>query len=259
MAARPKKREAPPDLDEFLRDYDPEVFPRPSVAVDLVVASVDADGRLLVLLVKRKERPFGGVWSLPGGFLRPDESVGDAAARVLREKTSLSDVTCEEIRSFSEPDRDPRTRVISIAHLALVPADRLDRVKAGGAAEDARFWVVSTGADGAPPELSSRAEGEPGPGPLAFDHDAILAAGIERLRSRVTSTTLAFGLLPERFTLSEAQRVVEAILGKRVDRAAFRTKVLTLGIVRPTAEERRGGAHRPAKLYVAAPGWEIAT
>ena len=231
--------------------------PRPSLAVDLVVASVDAHERLVVLLVKRRESPFAGRWSLPGGFVHAGESVPQAAARVLREKTGLARVDVEEVRSFSEPARDPRGWVVSLAHLALVPADRLERVQAGGATEDARFWVATATGDGF--TLGPRAEGDPTTtGTLAFDHDRVLASGLARLRKRVDTSPLAFGLLPDRFTLGEAQRVVEAILGRKLDKAAFRTKVLTLGLVRPTTEERRGGAHRPAKLYVAASGWDVA-
>mgnify|MGYP001157459957 CR=1 FL=1 len=138
----------------------------------------------------------------------------------------------------------------------LVPADELALVRAGGAAEDARFWVVETSDDPRGFRLVPRSGKEPAPSLLAFDHDAIVARGLSLLRARVSSSTLAFGLLPERFTLPEAQRVVEAILGRRLDRAAFRTKVLSLGLVRPTTEERRGQAHRPARLYTAAEGWD---
>jgi 8-oxo-dGTP diphosphatase len=238
-------------------EQDPAVYPRPSVAVDLVVASVSAEGALVVLLLKRKERPFAGRWALPGGFVHQGESVGMAAARVLREKTGLDDVELDELRTFSEPDRDPRAWVISVAHLALVPADRLSDVKPGRAAEDAQFCLLAPRDE--PPGFTLRtAAGAVIEGPLGFDHDSILAHGLSRLRHRVTTTPLAFGLLPRRFTLSEAQRIVEAILGRKLDKAAFRTKILSLGLVRPTEEEKRGGAHRPAKLYVAAKGWDVA-
>lgn len=229
-------------------------YPRPSLAVDLVIASVDRDERLVVLLVKRREAPHAGEWSLPGGFVHEGESVPAAAARVLREKTSLEGVEIEELKSFSEPGRDPRGWVVSIAFLALVPADRMADVRAGAAAEDARFFALE--ASGETHVLLAREPREPAPGELGFDHEEILSSAFARLRRRVETTPLAFGLLPARFTLGEAQRVVEAILGRRIDKAAFRTKVLTLGLVRPTTEERRGGAHRPARLYVAASGWD---
>lgn len=255
--ARPKVGAASEE-DAFLATYDASRFPRPSVAVDLVVASVDGDGRLLVLLVKRKEHPFRGAWSLPGGFLHERESVPDAAARVVREKTSLTGLQPDEIGSFSAPERDPRGWIVALAHLALIPADRLDEVRAGGAAEDARFWAIEASDEPRGFRLLPRTAKETAPSLLAFDHDAILARGLAFLRARVSSTTLAFGLLPERFSLPEAQRVVEAILGRKLDKAAFRTKVLTLGLVRPTSDERRGGAHRPARLYTAASGWASA-
>jgi 8-oxo-dGTP diphosphatase len=254
-----KRTTSAPSEADFLRDYDASVFPRPSVAVDLVVTSVDSEGRLLVLLVKRKEHPYLGRWSLPGGFVRQSESVAGAATRVLSEKAGLSDVELDELRTFSTPGRDPRGWVISIAHLALVPSDRIGDVRAGGAAEDASFFLLSARGEAPGFRLAARDPSRDAPATLAFDHDAILSAAIARLRQRVTTTTLAFGLLPARFTLDEARRAVEAILGKRIDKAAFRTKVLSLGLVRPTTEERRGGAHRPARLYVAASGWEVVT
>jgi 8-oxo-dGTP diphosphatase len=256
--AKSKRRgedQEPTAEEAFLSAYDATVFPRPSVAVDLVVTSVDAEGRLLVLLIKRRDHPFKGGWSLPGGFLRENEGVPEAAARVVREKTSLEGLHPEEIGSFSAPGRDPRGWIIALGHLALVPADQLDRVRAGGAAEDARFWVVEGSDDPRGFRLLPRSGKDTPPSLLAFDHDAVLARGLSLLRSRVESTTLAFGLLPEKFSLPEAQRVVEAILGRKLDRAAFRTKVLSLGLVRPTTEERRGFAHRPARLYTAASGW----
>lgn len=249
-------RKTPPnDEQAFLSAYDPSIFPRPSVAVDLVVTSVDAEGELLLLLVKRAEHPFRGHWSLPGGFLREHESVPKAAARVLREKTGLDRVTIDELGSFSEPHRDPRTWVLSLAHLALVPPDKLEQARPGPSTDEARFFRLRPSADPPGFSLESRAGGD-APKRLAFDHDAIVAAAIARMRARVETTTLAFDLLPERFTLPEAQRVVEAILGRTLDKAAFRTKVLSLGLVRPTAEERRGKT-RPARLYVAAKGWDV--
>ncbi|MCC6644597.1 MAG: NUDIX hydrolase [Polyangiaceae bacterium] len=248
---RQREREAP-------RGYDPSRFPRPSVAVDLVVTSVGDDGRLLCLLGRRAEAPYLGAWALPGGFLREDESIPEAAVRVLSEETGLAGVACEEVGTFSEPDRDPRTRVVSVAHLALVPADVLARAAAGLRTTEVGFFAlhVDRGGDVRIGAMEGAEAGE-GEIALAFDHEEILARAVRVLRARVETTTLAFGLLPARFTLSEAQRVVESILGRTLDRAAFRTKVLSLGLVRPTSEERRG-QHRPARLFVAAKGWETA-
>lgn len=247
---------ATPEEQAFLATYDPRPYPRPSLAVDLVITSVDAEGRLMLLLVRRDEHPFRGAWSLPGSFVREGESVSAAAARALREKTGLDGVVLEEIRTFSEPDRDPRTWVVSVAHLALVPSDLLERVHPRVSSGEARFWEVLPGRDAQSFALRSRVDAASGPIALAFDHDEIVAAGLALLRRRVETSTMAFGLLPKKFTLPEAQKIVEAIVGRKLDKAAFRTKVLSLGLVRPTTEERRGGAHRPAKLYVAAEGWE---
>jgi YbgC/YbaW family acyl-CoA thioester hydrolase len=230
-------------------------YPRPSLAVDLMITSVSAQQELMILLVKRTEEPFAGQWSLPGGFVYPNESVAQAASRVLERKTGLTQLRTEELGTFSEPQRDPRGWVVSIAHLALVPSDTLANLQAGSSTEAAQFWVVSH-LDGDQKFSLISHTGQAGPSKLAFDHEQIVTRGLGRLRRQVENTTLAFGLLPSRFTLPEAQQIVEAILGKKLDKAAFRTKVLSLGLVRPTSEERRGGAHRPAKLYVAAPGWE---
>ena len=241
------------------RGYDPARYPRPSLTVDLVVTSVSDDGRLLCLLGRRAEAPFRGAWALPGGFLREDESIPEAAVRVLSEETGLTGVRCDEVGTFSEPARDPRTRVVSVAHLARVPADVRARAVAGARTTDVGFFGLDVARDGAV-RVAGRdgATGDPEDVVLAFDHADIVARAVRVLRARVETTTLAFGLLPSRFTLSEAQRVVESILGRTLDRAAFRTKVLSLGLVRPTAEERRG-QHRPARLFVAAEGWEVAT
>lgn len=254
MGVRRKLRESE---REALRDYDPSAYPRPSLAVDLVVTSVGDEGQLLCLFGRRAEPPFAGDWALPGGFLQASESIPEAAARVLREETGLSDVPCDEVATFSDPERDPRTRVVSVAHLALVPADVRAKAVAGARTSDVGFFVVDVDREGRV-AIGAR-EGDASSTErvsLAFDHEEIVTRAIGVLRARVETTTLALGLLPERFTLSEAQRVVESILGRTIDRAAFRTKVLSLGLVRPTTAERRG-AHRPARLYVAAPGWDI--
>jgi 8-oxo-dGTP diphosphatase len=215
-------------------DYDPAAFPRPSVTADIVLFTV-RDRTLQVLLVRRKEWPFAGSWAVPGGFLRPGETLEDAARRELAEETGVSEVLLEQLRVWSEPERDPRTWVITVAFTALVASDRLTLRAGTDAAEAAWFRADAL------------------PHPLAFDHDAVLAYAVASLRARLQADLqTAAALLPSRFTLTEMQEVYETISGRSLDKRNFRKWVLSMGAVRPTGEEKRG-AHRPALLYEFAP------
>lgn len=200
----------------------------PAVAVDMIIVTVSGDD-LLVLLVQRRGEPFAGRWAIPGGFVEPDESLDEAAARELREETSVDDVYLEQLYTFGEPGRDPRGRVISVAYFALV-RQALD-VRGGDDAADARWFPLR-----ALP-------------PLAFDHGMILDYALERIRRKVEYTNIIYSLLPDIFTLSELQRVYEIVLGRDLDKRNFRKKIATLDLVEPTGTLRRDGAHRPAKLY----------
>ena len=197
------------------------------VAVDIVVFTIES-GVLKVLLVRRRIQPFLGQFAIPGGFVRGNEDLGEAAARELKEETGVGDVYLEQLYSFGAPDRDPRGRVVSVSYFALISADR--RLDAGTDASEARWWPVS--------ELPE----------LGFDHDQILACALARLRNKLEYTTVGFQLLPEKFTLGELQAVYEAILDKRLDKRNFRRKMALLGILRPLREQRRSG-RRPAQLY----------
>ena len=221
--------------------FDRSRFENPSLTVDIVVFAM-REGALHVLLIKRGIPPFKGRLALPGGFVLPRETVEQAAARELEEETSLRGVYLEQLYTCSEPDRDPRGRVVSVAHMALLPADRLDAVKGGSDAHEAS-WV---------PMAESVARTQSGKKFLAFDHDAIVEMALARLRGKLEYTTLAFQLLPHEFTLTEAQRVYEAILGRPVDKVTFRRRMDAMELVKETPRMRRG-AHRPARLYVAAP------
>lgn len=216
--------------------YDPHAFPPFAVTVDMVVLTVDDD--LSVLLIERGAEPFAGSPALPGGFVLPDESTDAAARRELHEETGVAEadlagVHLEQLATFSEPDRDPRMRVVSVAYLALSPAKP---VPTPGTDAAAARWVVVEDA------LS---------GPLAFDHVEILAAGVERARSKLEYTTLATSLAGPEFTLGELQHVYEATWGCRLERANFRRKVLaTPGFVTKTRRRRVGDAGgAPATVY----------
>jgi len=207
-------------------------YPRPSVTADCVVFGVtlETDGPALrVLLIERGTAPFEGTLALPGGFVRIDETVDDAARRELREETGLRDVFLEQLYTFGALDRDPRGRVVSVAYYALV--NLVDyQVQSGTDARAAR-WV---------PVREARA--------LAFDHDRILAVALERLRAKVRYQPIGFEMLPERFKLSQLQALYEAILGRPLDKRNFRKRVLAMGLLAQAGEER-GVPHRAARLF----------
>ena len=224
-------------------------YPRPSLTADVVVVALGAKGGLRVLFIERARPPFQGAWALPGGFVEPGETVGQAAARELMEETSLDDVRIDELGCFSKPGRDPRGWVVSVAHLATVSADRLGQVKAGDDAA-AAAWLDLTVEAGGGFRLEREGKlvhhggslGDAGAathGTLAFDHGDIIATAVQRLRDRVGE--LAFELLPQPFKLSAARGAFEAILGEPVDPEVFE-RVLRDGMVRAvTLPARPGG------------------
>ncbi|MFJ4471507.1 NUDIX hydrolase [Streptomyces sp. NPDC089424] len=214
--------------------YDKYAYEPFAVTVDLAVLTIRT-GALHVLLVERGQEPYAGRWALPGGFVLPHESAETAARRELAEETGLSDVSglrLEQLRTYSEPDRDPRMRVVSVAFTALLPD--LPEPLGGGDAAQAR-WM---------PYDAAR--------PLAFDHDRILADAHERVGARFEYTGLATAFCPPEFTLGELQQVYEAVWGTPLDRPNFRRKVLaTPGFVEPVPGAARltGGRGKPAALY----------
>lgn len=216
-------------------------FDRPSVAVDVAAFTARAD-RLHVLLIRRGVWPFAGAWALPGGFLRLEESLDDAARRELSEETGLAGAWyLEQLYTFGAPDRDPRTRVLSVAYYALLPGPQsglpVTEPRAGTDAAEARWWPVDT------------LLADDDPLSLAFDHAGIVAYALSRLRAKLGYTSVAYALLPEEFTLSDLQRVYEIILGRALDKRNFRKKMLVAGILEATPRKTREGAHRPAQLY----------
>ena len=210
--------------------YDANQFERPSVTVDVVIFSLIQE-QLKVLLVKRKQWPFQGMWAIPGGFVRMDEALEDAAARELEEETSVKDVYMEQLYTFGAPDRDPRTRVITVAYFAIVPADAVTYYEAGSDAEATAWHPMET-----LPEL-------------AFDHRTILDYALTRLRYKLEYTTVGFELLPDVFTLSDLQHAYELILGEELDKRNFRRKILAADILEDTGKKKREGEGRPAQLF----------
>ncbi|APR78189.1 Nudix-related transcriptional regulator NrtR [Minicystis rosea] len=204
-------------------------YARPALAVDCVVFGLDEED-LKVLLIRRDLDPFAGRWALPGGFVRVDESVDDAARRELGEETGLSRVFLEQLFTFGALERDPRERVVTVAYYALVNLSD-HRVKAATDAREAAWFAVS--------DLPR----------LAFDHEDITNTALERLRGKVRYRPLGFELLPPKFTLTMLQRLYEKILERALDKRNFRKKVLAMGLLEELDEVEQDVAHRAARLY----------
>jgi 8-oxo-dGTP diphosphatase len=208
--------------------YDVSRFERPSVSVDLIIFTLRQD-QLQVLLIKRKHWPFEGMWALPGGFVCMDESLEKAARRELEEETGVRDVYLEQLYTFGDPGRDPRTRVITVAYFALISSDQLELCAATDAADVDWFRAAN-------------------PPPLAFDHADILRYAVTRLRYKLEYSAVGFQLLPAEFTLTELQTTYEIVLDEKLDKRNFRRRILQAGVLEETGSYRMG-EHRPAKLY----------
>jgi 8-oxo-dGTP diphosphatase len=213
------------------KSYRAEDYPRPSVTVDVVILTL-VEGELRILLVKRRNWPFAGMWAIPGGFINMDESLELAARRELEEETGVRDIFLEQLYTFGEPGRDPRTRVITVVYYALIDAARLNvQVQAADDAAEAEWFPLY--------QLP----------PLAFDHEEIIDYTIQRLRGKLEYTTIGFQLLAPEFTLSELQAVYEAIQNRELDKRNFRRKILSTDILEATEQTKMEGPHRPARLY----------
>ena len=205
-------------------------YPKPAVAVDIVIFSVISND-LKVLLIKRGKPPFAGTWSLPGGFVRISESLEAAARRELREETGVEEVYLEQLYTFGDPHRDPRGRVLSIAYFALVDATRIKPMVTG---EEQIKQVEWFSVNNLPK--------------LAFDHDDIISYALKRLRYKLEYTAVGLELLPELCTLTDLQKLYEVILNVKLDKRNFRKKIVAMGIVEASKHYKKG-PHRPALLY----------
>jgi len=210
-------------------------LPVAGVTVDLVILTV-RDAALCALVVRRGIPPFKGRWALPGGFVRPEEDLLNAARRELAEETGLASlpVHLEQLATYGAPGRDPRMRVVSVAYLALAP--NLPTPVAGTDAAGARWSPVE--------DLLA------GPRRLAFDHDQILRDGVERARAKLEYSPLAAAFCSAEFTIAELRRIYEAVWGTSLDPRNFHRKVTsTAGFVTPAGSTTTRDGGRPAQLY----------
>ncbi|KRE48915.1 NUDIX hydrolase [Paenibacillus sp. Soil724D2] len=283
---------------EFLQKYDASIYERPSVTVDMLIFTVvDEENEnyrklpeksLKLLMVKRGVHPYIRQWALPGGFVTEDESMDEAALRELKTETNINDVYMEQLYTWGDVNRDPRTRVISCSYMALVDCKSLE-VKAGDDADDARWFNVrysvleekktmlekdfmfekvvkmtlSNDKDilEAIIKVIEKYSGKTArverevivSNGIAFDHAEMIQYAVERLRNKIEYTDIAFNLMPELFTLSELQQVYEVTLGKELLSAAFRRKIADM--VMETNQFTKDAGHRPAKLFRFNPNW----
>lgn len=282
---------------EFLKNYDASKFERPSVTNDVLIFTTEDKKEensrkvprkgLQVLLIKRDEYPYKGKWSVPGGFVKMDESLEEGALRKLKEKTGIENVYLEQLYTFGEVDRDPRTRIISIGNLALISKDSIIYSENAENKETKWFWVdkilkkkeVSDNYITKKYLLTLKCEDikinyeviektertlirkttksyrfleEESTEELAFDHYKILDLGIDRLRNKLEYTPIVFNLLPKLFTVKELQFVYEAIMGREI--LNFRRKMGNMII--ETEEKIEGKPFRPAQVFKFNENWE---
>lgn len=230
---------------EFLKTYDADKYKHPSVTVDMLIFTVE-DGILKLMLIKRKNPPYQDCWAIPGGFVEIDESIKTAAMRELREETGLFCFSAlEQLGAYGEVNRDPRTRVISIAYIALIePTVFTYEMFAGDDAKEVKLFEVYLDDN----KLSFDDDIE-----LAFDHAQIIRDGINRLREKLKYTDIAFELLDKTsFTIRDLHRVYQAISGKSILITNFRRTIentyIKEGKVKETGEFSRKYP-RAAKLY----------
>lgn len=216
-------------MQDTKKTYDVNRFERPSVTVDVLFFTIK-EGVLHVLLIKRAAWPYKGYWALPGGFVSMSENLEEAAKREIFEECGVRDLFLEQLYTFGNPKRDPRTRVITVAYFALAPFEEIQKLS-GEEVREVRYFPVSS--------LPK----------LAFDHKEIVMTGLERLKNKIGYSNIVFGLLPDKFSLSEVQRVYEVIYGRKIDKRNFRKWILSTGLLVSTGKRNIGQAYRPALMY----------
>lgn len=216
---------------EYLEQYNKAKYDKPSVAVDLLVFTIEEDC-LKIAMIERENHPFKGQLSLPGVFMKIDETLEQAVERGIYEETGLREIYFEQLYTWSDIERDPRMRILSVSYLSLTNIEKI-HLTAGKRASSVALYDVDK-------LLASDT-------PLAFDHRKIIEYGRERIKNKVEYSTIAFELLPEEFTLPKLQRVYEILLNKPLHKANFRRKIEPL--IEITEHMTSGDAHRPSKFY----------
>ncbi|MBN1601331.1 MAG: NUDIX hydrolase [Chitinispirillaceae bacterium] len=227
-----KKTDQSGYLREDSSNYDKDAFEKPSVTVDVAVCTI-LDNKLHVLLIRRPFPPFKNYWALPGGFVNIEkkESLEDAARRKLEEKTGIENVYFEQLKTYGEPSRDPRMRIITVAYYALVPSSHFKTVEASSPEEPRWFPLDCL------------------PEKIAFDHRTILFDLLIRLRGKISYSPIVFSLLENKFTWTELQSAYEIILGKKLLAPNFRRKLLSMYNLKEI-EEKQKTKGRPSTLLV---------
>jgi len=284
--------------EQFLKEYEPSKYERPSVTVDVLVYTVMNEVThnyrklpkkvLKVLLIKRKNHPFKDCWAIPGGFVGMNESLEEAALRELKEETNIDNIYIEQLYTYGDVHRDPRTRVISCCYMSLVDSTKFN-IQASDDAKEARWFAIeykliaehkNINDDGYTKtktyKLTLKVEDLVleaiintiitskgrhvamkreivSSKHIAFDHALAISYGIERLRNKIEYTDIVFNLMPEEFTLTELQQVYEVILDTELLKANFRRKIQDM--VQETNNYTRDKGHRPSKLYRFNPHW----
>jgi len=261
---------------EFLKDYNPNDYDRLALTVDILILSVSSEEtinyrktdkkKMSILLVKRKDYPFKDKWCLPGGFIKVDENLNDAPARILKEETNVEDIYLEQLYTFGGVNRDPRMRVVSTSYMALIDKNKLYNNLSKNAcwfdviSFEEKDNIVEIILDNGLTTIKFSIEKSLRErttdrydfnilrnDALAFDHPLVILAGIERLRNKIEYTDIVFNMMPELFTLGELQKVYEVILGKKLLDPAFRRIIANK--VEKTECMKTGGGHRPSVLF----------
>ena len=205
-------------------------YPRPALTVDCIIFGLDAQQELKVMLIQRDIPPFKGQWAIPGGFVRIEETLEEAALRELQEETGIHHIFLEQLYTFGDLGRDPRDRTVTVAYYALINLVE-QKIQASTDARAAEWFAISN-----IPQL-------------AFDHNQILQIAIARLRSKIRYEPIGFELLPQNFSLSQLQRLYETVLDRPLDKRNFRKKILGMDLLIDTGKVEHNVAHRAAKLY----------
>lgn len=261
--------------EEFLKDYDSSIFEKLSLTTDILIFSVSSQENdnyrklskksFSVLLVKRNNYPFKDKWCLPGGFVGIDETIDDAAKRILANETNLHDIYIEQLYTFGDVHRDPRMRIISTAYMALIDKNQLSEeitkkaswfdlifledehkihITLDNGTTNLNLVIKKELRDKTTDRYDYIVEKNDG---LAFDHAVVIASGISRLKNKVEYTDIVFNMMPKYFTLGELQQVYEVILGKKLLDPAFRRIIANK--VKKTTKVKTGGGHRPSALF----------